>query len=105
MRDPHGGLLKKLLSVETTRYENTMLQILRHAVNNGFYQGEGEQIGDEPVDDLDNDSDIGSVDDHEEYYDNEDYSVSHIQPAIFSNQPYVSHVPVEAPVSPISNCS
>jgi hypothetical protein len=39
LRNPHGGLLKKLLSVETTQFENRILQVLRHAVNNNFYQG------------------------------------------------------------------
>jgi hypothetical protein len=34
----HGGLLKKLVGVEMNKFENTMLQILRHAVNNNFYQ-------------------------------------------------------------------
>lgn len=38
LRNPHGGLLKKLLSVETSRWEGKILQVLRHAVNNNFYQ-------------------------------------------------------------------
>ena len=41
LRNPHGGLLKKLLAVEATRFENKILQVLRHMVNNKFYQ-EGE---------------------------------------------------------------
>ncbi len=40
LRNPHGGLLKKLLAVETTRHENMILQVLRHAVNNKFYMSE-----------------------------------------------------------------
>ena len=36
LRNPHGGLLKKLLAVETTRFENTMLQVIRYIVNTKF---------------------------------------------------------------------
>ena len=62
LRNPHGGLLKKLLSVETTKFENTMLQILRHMVNNGFYQKSCEVETEELEDaDADYESDSSSL--------------------------------------------
>lgn len=118
MRNPHGGLLKKLLSVETTKYENTMLQILRHAVNNDFYQG-GVRAAADAVEDAEGDfeSDCSSFDDS----DHEDLefpqlvqafqpavvpAVTHqlpqqFQPAVVGNEPSPPH----SPSSPISNCS
>ena len=40
IRDPRGNLLKKLMSPEIHKFQSTMLQCLRHMVNNKFYQEE-----------------------------------------------------------------
>jgi hypothetical protein len=37
-RDPHGHLMKRLLGPEVQKFENKMLQVTRHVVNNAFYQ-------------------------------------------------------------------
>jgi hypothetical protein len=57
LRNPHGGLLKKLLSVETSRWEGSILQVLRHAVNSNFYQsGAREDV--EPEESTDEETDL-----------------------------------------------
>jgi hypothetical protein len=50
LRNPHGGLLKKLLSVETTRFENKMLQLIRYIVNTRLTKK--EESTEEEKDDL-----------------------------------------------------
>lgn len=70
----HGGLLKKLVGVEMNKFENTMLQILRHAVNNNFYQpvvrGEAAPISQEDeeegiFDEPSGDEDFSDSDTHQ----------------------------------------
>ena len=64
LRNPHGGLLKKLLAVETTRHENKILQVLRHIVNNNFYATESPENVVEEV--VDEEEEYVSEDDEEE---------------------------------------
>lgn len=54
LRDPHGQLLKKLLSPEMTQWENAVLQVIRHAVNSGFFTQEVSLV-DEPDERSDHD--------------------------------------------------
>ena len=39
IRDPRGQLLKKLMAPEIHKFQSTMLQCIRHIVNNDCYQG------------------------------------------------------------------
>ena len=89
LRNPHGGLLKKLLSVETSRWEGKILQVLRHAVNNNFYQKvEGGEEGPVPGQNEEEEDEVGDSAD---------------EVSLFSDEQYDDVG--EEPFSPISNIS
>jgi hypothetical protein len=89
LRNPHGGLLKKLLSVETSRWEGKILQVLRHAVNNNFYQKvEGEEEVQVPGRKEEDEDEVGDSAD---------------EVSLFSDEQYDDVG--EEPFSPISNIS
>ena len=116
MRNPHGGLLKRLMSVEINRFENTMLQALRHAVNNGFYQKDGavgaavvepDEADEEELDRLFSDHD--DLDDSGLDEEEEETDVYHVGP-MGADMAHVASIasgmsPVAGGLSPISNCS
>ena len=74
LRDPHGQLLKKLLSPEVAQFESNMLQAIRHAVNNDFYQtgrsaaipSEEDLLNDEIPDDIFQSEGFSSDEDEED---------------------------------------
>lgn len=74
LRNPHGGLLKKLLSVETSRWEGKILQVLRHAVNHNFYQDVRDSTNDRSEEEEKSHSEDSMSDEGSMYSEDEPFS-------------------------------